>query len=506
MTDDEEKKIREILSSPAARLQSLYKITDVHGNVIPFRPNPSQANLYNNKHYYNVILKSRQLGFSTFLMIYMLDKCLFNDNHAAGVIAHTREAAEDLFRNKIRFAYDNLPKWLRDERQSNQDSARRLEFSNGSSITVGTSLRGGTYQTLHVSEYGKISARYPEKAREIKTGALNTVHSGQEIFIESTAEGNQGEFYEVCEIARKLKASNAELTPLDPKFFFYPWYMEKSYALEGVDVSINNQMQEYFAKLGVELSPFQKAWYIKKAEQMGEDMKREFPSTPKESFEQSMLGAIYQKEMTIVREKGQIGHFPHDPSKRVYTFWDLGKGSDYTSIWFMQQIGEQIRFIDYHESHNEGWDFYAKLLSSKPYVYEAHYLPHDGETSTVGKVMSNPKQDLQNLGVRPITVVPRTRDLWTDIKGACRQKLVNCFFHEKTCATGIRHLDNYRREWDDKLAQWKDRPRHDEASHGCDAYRTFVMGYSNPNENSVGWRGNDAPMAVASTDQDLLSW
>lgn len=502
----EEQQIKKILSSPAARLQSLYKITDVHGNIIHFKPNPSQANLYNNKHYYNIILKSRQLGFSTFLMIYMLDKCLFNDNHAAGVIAHTREAAEDLFRNKIRFAYDHLPQWLKNERQANQDSARRLEFSNSSSITVGTSLRGGTYQTLHVSEYGKISARYPEKAREIKTGALNTVHAGQEIFIESTAEGNQGEFYEVCETARKLKEADASLTPLDPKFFFYPWYMEKTYTLDDANVSINKEMENYFAKLGKSLSPGQKAWYIKKAEQMGEDMKREFPSTPKESFEQSMLGAIYQKEMSLVREKKQIGHFPHDPSKRVYTFWDLGKGSDYTSIWFMQQIGEQIRFIDYHESHNEGWAFYAKLLSSKQYVYEAHYLPHDGTTTTVGAVMSNPKQDLQNLGVNPINIVPRTQNLWTDIKGACRQKLVNCFFHENTCATGIRHLDNYRREWDDKLAQWKDKPRHDEASHGCDAYRTFVMGYSNPNEISVGWRGNDAPMAVAYSDEDLLNW
>lgn len=505
-TKENAEALKELLSSPAKRLQSFYKIIDVHGNIVDFKPNPAQSNLYNNKHYYNIILKSRQLGFSTFLMIYMLDKCLFNDNHACGVIAHTREAAEDLFRNKIRFAYDHLPDWLKAQREANQDSARRLEFSNGSSITVGTSLRGGTFQTLHVSEYGKISARYPEKAREIKTGALNTVHAGQEIFIESTAEGNQGEFYEVCEVARKLKAQNAELTPLDPKFFFYPWFLEPAYRLDNTEVSVDKETQDYFSKLPVKLTPEQKAWYIKKSGQMGEDMKREFPSTPKESFEQSMLGAIYQKQMTLVRERGQIGHFPHDPSKRVYTFWDLGKGSDYTSIWFMQQIGEQLRFIDYHESHNEGWDFYAKLLDGKPYVYQEHYLPHDGETSTVGKVMSNPKIDLQNLGVKPLTVVPRTRDLWADIKGACRQKLVNCFFDERNCATGIRHLDNYRREWDDKLAQWRDRPRHDESSHGADAYRTFVMGYSNANDFGVEWQGGREHIAAAPSDEDLLSW
>ena len=73
------------------RLNNLYKILDADGNKITLRMNGAQKDFYSNLWYYNVILKARQLGFTTFIMIYFLDSCLFNSNHGAGVIAHTRE-------------------------------------------------------------------------------------------------------------------------------------------------------------------------------------------------------------------------------------------------------------------------------------------------------------------------------------------------------------------------------------------------------------------------------
>src|SRR5829696_9052324 len=93
-------------------------------------------------------------------------------------------------------------------------------FSNNSSIRVGTSLRSGTLQYLHVSEYGKLCAKYPEKAREVRTGALNTIQSGQVVFIESTAEGQEGHFFELSEAARAKERRGVPLTPLDFKFLF----------------------------------------------------------------------------------------------------------------------------------------------------------------------------------------------------------------------------------------------------------------------------------------------
>lgn len=501
-----EKELLEKVSDQWWRLNNLYRIRDKSGNEIRFKPNWAQRNLYENCWYYNVILKARQLGFSTFILIYLLDSCLFTDNHAAGVIAHTREDSEDLFKNKVKFAYDGLPSWVRNTFPATQDTARRLEFGNGSSITVGTSLRGGTFQKLHVSEYGKIAARYPDKAKEIKTGALNTVHIGQQIFVESTAEGNQGEFYDLCKRAMDLKAQGEELTPLDPKLHFYPWYRNEEYFLKA-DVSVDLKMADYFKKIQAEgniiLTPAQKAWYVKKTEQQGDEMKREFPSTPEEAFEQSMEGAYYTHQMTRVRKDGGIGKFPWIPSKPVYTFWDLGV-NDSMTIWFMQHIENKYRFIDYYENNGESLQHYIDTLIRRGYMYKEHFWPHDGKV----KDMSTGKErrtTAMEMGLRPVTIVPRTKSVNDDIQ-AVRNTLPLCEFDKEKCSQGIRHLDNYRKEWDDRMGVWKDKPRHDEASHGADAFRTFVKGYEGRSEFIGGMDlDNDGIVDAEDFDYDLFS-
>jgi hypothetical protein len=444
--------------------------------------NWAQEEFYNNLHYFNVVLKARQLGFSTFILIYILDCCLFNSQQSAGVIAHTKDDAQELFKNKVKFAYDNLADDIKKIIPASSDSARKLEFANGSSIVVGTSLRSGTFQKLHISEYGKIAARYPEKAIEIKTGALNTVHSGQQIFVESTAEGRQGEFFDICELARKLKDSGKRVTPLDPTFHFFAWWQCPEYELGEEDcagTSVNLEMQDYFKKLsvqGINLKPGQKAWYIKKAAIQGDKMKREYPSTPEEAFEASLEGAYYAKQMEIVRRNKQIGYFPHEPSKPVHTFWDLGI-NDNMAIWFFQHIGNEYRFIRYHESSGEGWEFYSNYLKSLNYGYGTHYWPHDGNKRIQGTVVKTSKEMAQELGINPIKIIPRTNDVQADIMNKCRPALPRCFFDEANTAQGIVCLDSYRKEWDENLGQWKDKPRHDTASNGADAFRTFAVGY-----------------------------
>jgi hypothetical protein len=459
-------------------------------------------------HFFNVVLKARQLGFTTYILIYFLDACLFTPNHAAGVIAHTRTDAEDLFKNKVKFAYDNLPETIKELYPATTDSARQLEFSNGSIINVGTSLRSGTYQKLLVSEYGKIAARYPEKAKEIKTGALNTVHAGQQIFVESTAEGQQGEFFEFCETARKLKDRGAHLTALDPKFHFYPWWKHPSYTMSMADVtqtSITADMSAYFAKIenecGIKLTPGQKCWYTKKAEIQGDLMKREFPSVPSEAFEASLEGAFYTKEMAMVRRNKQITHVPYEATLPVHTFWDIGLNDDMT-IWFFQHIGNQYRFIRYYENTGEGWGHYANYLRSTGYVFGTHYWPHDGNKRILGAEVLTSKQLAQGLGINPITIVPRTNDVSADIRNHCKPVLPRCWFDEANCSDGIKHLDNYRREWDEKLSMWKESPLHNRASNGADGFRTFAMGYKGRKAEFADY---DSLPQRAATDYDMFS-
>ena len=119
------------------RLDNLYWIKNKSGKKIKFVRNWAQKKLHDERHYFNVILKARQLGFTTYTLLLFLDACLFTDNHAAGVIAHTQDDATDLFDNKVKFAYDNLPEYLKDAVTAEQDSAKKLVFNNGSSFTIG---------------------------------------------------------------------------------------------------------------------------------------------------------------------------------------------------------------------------------------------------------------------------------------------------------------------------------------------------------------------------------
>lgn len=466
------------------RLNNLYYIKDKAGNKVKFKLNWAQQKFYNEMHYFNVILKARQLGFTTFSLIYDLDAALFNSNHSVGIIAHTKDDAEDLFTNKVKFAYDNLPDIFKEHRTATQDSAKKLVFNNGSSFTVSTSLRSGTYQKLLISEFGKVSAKFPDKAKEIKTGALNTVEIGQQITVESTAEGKSGEYFKLCERARALKNQGRVLTRLDPKFHFFAWFDNPEYALNDEEtglVVIPSDTAKYLDKF--DLTPNQRAWYSAKENTMGDDMRREFPSTPEEAFEGSLEGAFYTKEMALIRKAGQITTVPYDRSYPVHTYWDLGKTRDQSSILFYQEIKNKNCFIDYEERTNITWDEYAILLKEKGYNYGQHWWPHDGKIRTVtqSEILTG-KQMAERAGISPINIIPVTKSVYEDVKNYCKPLLPNCWFDESNCALLISRLDNYTRKWDKINGMWLNDALHNEASHGADGYRTFAVAKGNPKE------------------------
>ncbi len=154
------------------------------------------------------------------MCILWLDTALFSKGPIrCGIIAQDREAAESLFRGKVKFAYDNLPAPLRERMPLSKSTATELEFAhNGSSIRVATSMRSGTIHRLHVSEFGKICAKYPDKAREVVTGSIPAVPPSGILVIESTAEGQEGAFYDMTERGQgagaKAHATDAQGLPL----------------------------------------------------------------------------------------------------------------------------------------------------------------------------------------------------------------------------------------------------------------------------------------------------
>jgi hypothetical protein len=354
-------------------------------------------------------------------------------------------------------------------------------FANNSSIRVGTSMRSATLNYLHISEYGKLCAKYPEKAAEVRTGALNTVAAGQSVTIESTAEGAFGHFHEICEDARNMELAGHSLTQLDWRFHFFPWWRESAYRLPVVmadRVVITRDDEEYFADLegqiGQKLDIGQKLWYVKKSAEQGEFMNREFPSTPEEAFAASIEGAFYKREMAYLRQHKRIGSVPYDPRLPVNTFWDLGM-NDETCIVFHQRYGLENRIIDYYSNTGEGLKHYVKHMQTKPYTYGQHFLPHDVEVRELGTGVTR-RESLSRLGLRPLRVVSRIEDEMDGVE-ATRSVLPTCWIDQRNCSELIKCLDHYRKEWDEKLGSFKSRPLHDWASHGSKAFEQFAVGF-----------------------------
>lgn len=489
------KKIEDKLSDQEWRINNLYYIKNKKGKKVLFKMNWAQRMLFKGMWYLNIVLKARQLGMSTFIQIYMLDTCLFNDNMRTLVIAHGQKEAREMFDDKIKFAYDSIDAdWnIKESVTADTKNSNELKFSNGSRISVGTSGRSGTFQIVHVSEFGKIAKKYPERAREIVTGTFEAVEAGQMIFIESTAEGREGRFFEMCQTSKKLADSHSALTTLDYKFWFLPWWKHPDNILDPTHVILFPPVKEYLEKLElkikIKLTRGQKAWYAKKLATQGEDMKREHPSTPEEAFEHTIEGAYYGKQMTKARVVGRIGKFPHYVGINVDTYWDIGL-NDTTAIWFTQTIGGQINVIDYFESSGEGVGYYKDVLDTwhdeKGYRYGEHVWPHDGGTREWGNDAKTRQQSANEKGMYP--TIQTRGDLQDGIEQT-RDFLSICCFDEENCTknikledgrkvdVGINSLESYRHEWDEKLGAWKRTPLHDWASNGADAFRTLAMAH-----------------------------
>jgi hypothetical protein len=288
------KEILAKLSDRYWRLNNLYSIKDKQGRRVQFRFNWAQEFLYRGLWFLSVVLKVRQLGITTFFCILYLDDTLFSKNKTSAIIAHKLTDAQKIFREKIKFAWDNLPEWLKDQYEVGTETKNELVFSlkgtggkDASSISVSTSVRSGTVQNLHISELGYICRHYPEKAEEIKTGALNAVEAGQMISIESTADGREGDFYDTCMRALESQKLARPLSKLDFKFFFFPWWKHPEYMLDE-PVIITKELEAYFDELQVKiayaLTNQQKWWYAAKQRLLDEKIFSEYPSTVEEAF------------------------------------------------------------------------------------------------------------------------------------------------------------------------------------------------------------------------------
>lgn len=476
-TSQKVSKVQKFLSNRRWRITGgkLYKIVNKKAESVFFEPNKFQKIVLLGMWYLNVILKARQLGMSTFIAIFGLDYCLFNDNVSFGVIDQTIDDAKKKL-EKIKHAYENIPEEYKPFiPKIVVDNKEELKFDNGSTIYVGTSHRGGTLNILWVSEHAIIGSKSKEKETDIRSGALNTVEAGQIIFLESTAAGSEGDFYKICQEAEKALISGEELSKLDFKFFFFPWWDHPDYSLPCPDAYVfSKDMVEYFeileGSIRQKLTRNQKYWYTKKRGLLQEDVKTEFPGTSKEAFEATDRDKYYQQAILRARAENRICEFPIAEGVEVDTWWDLGR-SDYTSIIFTQRIGKELRIVDFVEGWDEHISFFSDILKRKGYLYGKMYLPHDAKAEVLQAEKSCYKylvdakfncEIVEKLGVESgINEV--------------RRILKSCWFRRSTTEKLVEHLEKYKKKWVASVEQYIGQV-HDEHSHAADAMRYLAVG------------------------------
>lgn len=493
---------RALLADRWWRLSHLYWIEDKDGQMVRFRPNWAQEDLFNNLWFRNTILKVRQLGISTFCAIYMLDLCLFGQNQHCGIIDKTLPDGQAKLR-KIAFAYEHLD--YLPENPTLEDRAlaalgskikgactlvesrtQRMAWSTNGSVDVGTNLRGSTLQFLHISEFSYTALHDPARAKKIRTGALNAVGKNCVVVMESTHEGGKaGLAYQLMEQAMEMVGRC--LSNLDFRFFFFSWLQHEEYCLEGVKPRLDDFLVEYFADLkrrhGIELSEGQKAWYATQYRANGPEVRQEFPTVPEEALQSSVEGAIYGRWISSLRAEGRVAAvFEADDVAPIYASWDLGL-SDSMAIWLWQIIGGRFFVLDYVAGNNQGIDYYVGQMRIKEEAYgpiALHLLPHDAARRDYSNTSF--ESVLQRAGFRT-AIVPRTTDVWTGIN-ALRNLLRFCTFHErcscppvingKRYVSGLGSLENYRSLPPGSNGSVREMPLHDECSHGADAARTFA--------------------------------
>lgn len=469
------------------RLNNLYYIKNKQGQKTLFKPNAIQKVIHDNLWFFTIIPKARQLGVTTFFAILYFDQILFSKNKTAGIIAHRQEDMKKIFSNKIKFAWDNMHPWIRKYiGEANVDNANELKFPNGSTIFVSMSTRSGTINFLHISEFAYVCQKFPEKAEEIVTGAINSVDAGQFVSIESTSAGREGYFFDFCMAAERNHKEGRELTELDWKLFFFPWHIDPTYSLDNATFIINSDHEIYFKLLkekhGVALTDGQKRWWIKKFEINGEKMYSEYPSTLDEAFNVTTEGAYYASQMNRVYLTRRIRQQPYDPLYLVDVYWDLGT-NDSMILLFVQTKGPAINFIDCYEGSGEGLQHYIDVIRDRGYRIGTMYFPWDVEVQELGTGKTR-KESLYAMGVTNISVAPKLPR--EDGIESTRRLFPRFYFDEQKCQKLYDGLANYRKDFDTKLGVWKSTPRHDANSHWADAVRVLGVTWREPVETTEG--------------------
>ena len=271
-------------------IEEFLKIRNKNSKIVPFILNEPQKKLYEeikkqkklNKPVRIIILKARQLGFSTLTEAILFKETATKHNVTAGIIAHESKATNNLF-SMSKLYYDNLPEAIKPKTLNR--NAQEIIFNNkenkglNSKITCMTagegSGRSGTYNFLHLSEY----AFWQGDKKEAYISLMQTVPNNPQsmVIIESTANGYD-HFKELWD-----KAVNNE-TDFIP--FFVGWNELEEYQMPYTGFELDEEEKRIKAIFNLTNEQLEwRRWCIRN--NCGGDIKKfkqEYPISPEEAF------------------------------------------------------------------------------------------------------------------------------------------------------------------------------------------------------------------------------
>jgi hypothetical protein len=212
-----------------ALIGKLLLVRTREGWTAPLHANPAQEEFEKNRGQRNIVLKARQMGITTWTAARFFLRTITVPGTLTLQVAHTREAAEEIFRIVHRFV-DWLPRELREgPLKTGRANKRQIVFPRMDAqyrvVSAGerNAGRGLTVQNLHCSEL----ARWPGDPAETFAGLRAAMTPDAELIIESTPDGLGGCFYEEWQ-----KAPETGMVR-----HFFPWWMERSYRARAVDAA-----------------------------------------------------------------------------------------------------------------------------------------------------------------------------------------------------------------------------------------------------------------------------
>lgn len=288
-------------------IEKYIKIRNKEGKIINFKLNSPQQKLYDiikeqkqaKKPVRVIILKARQMGFSTLTESILFKETVTKFNRRTGIITHLASATSNLF-NMSKLMLDNLPEELKPSVK--RSNAQELIFDNGEGtglkskikcMTAGTSGvgRSDTFDNLHLSEL----AFWEGDVTATLTGLFQSVPNLPDtmIIIESTANGYE-KFKELWDQAVN---GESDYIPL-----FVAWFELPEYSMPYSGFTLTKEEEELKALYNLTNNQLEwRRWCIRNNCQNDiEQFKQEYPSCPEEAFI-STGKCIFDKEAIIKR-------------------------------------------------------------------------------------------------------------------------------------------------------------------------------------------------------------